>query len=107
MEPREDILSNINKYISRLFWLRKNVIDDETIEVVWDDRETNKVGGVVFKKAKNIWNNKPIINSSYVISDADLFKVLDILHRYVDFNENEYSEIRKILELNSKNALKK
>jgi hypothetical protein len=52
MEPREDILSNINKYISRLFWLRKNVIDDETIEVVWDDRETNKVGGVVFKKAK-------------------------------------------------------
>lgn len=107
MEARESILINIKSYIPRLFWLRKNVIDDDTIEVIWDNREANKVGSVIFKKAKNKWNNKPIINSSYVISDADLFGVLDILHKHVNFNENEYSEIRKILELNSKNVLKK
>ena len=107
MEARNDILSSVNEYISKLFWLRKNVIDDETIEVIWDNREENKVGSVIFKKAKNKWNSKPIMNSSYVISDADLFTVLDTLHRYVNFNENEYSEIRKILELNSRNVLKK
>ena len=107
MEARESILINIKSYIPRLFWLRKNVIDDDTIEVIWDNREANKVGSVIFKKAKNKWNSKPIMNSSYVISDADLFTVIDTLHRYVNFNENEYSEIRKILELNSRNVLKK
>ena len=107
MEPRESILTSIKQYIPRLFWLRKNVIDENTIEIIWDNREANKVGNVIFKKAKKKWNNKPLNNSSYVISDANLFGVLDLLHKYIDFNENEYFEIRKILEFNSRNILKK
>jgi hypothetical protein len=107
MEFREDVIINIKNILPRLFWLRKEKIDGDTINVIWDNREANQIGKVMFKKAKNKWNTKPLMTSSYIITDADLFGVIDLLHKHVNFDEREYSEIKKILETMSKNILKR
>jgi len=107
MDFRESILISIKNILPRLFWLREEKIDDDNIVVIWDDRNAESVGKVMFKKAKNKWNTKPLMTSSYIITDADLFGVIDLLYKHVNFDEREYSEIRKFLETMSKNALKK
>lgn len=105
MKPRQHILVNIKTWIPRLFWLHKKKWEEDLFEIVWDDREAKMVGSIIFKKAKKLWNAKPIMKNSYLVVEGNFVEVIEILRKHIDFDEREYDEIKKILEDKSKEVL--
>lgn len=52
-------------------------------------------GYILFRKAKKGWTSKPLSQGVYIVSDADIFQVIDTLSLYLSLGNTEISEFRK------------
>ena len=52
-------------------------------------------GYILFRKAKKGWISKPLSQGVYIVSDADIFQVIDTLSLYLSLGDTEISEFRK------------
>ena len=53
---------------------------------------------VYFERLKKGWNKKPIVsNRQFMIVDADTTDLLDFLSKYYNLEEEDYTEIRRII----------
>ena len=52
-------------------------------------------GYVVFKKAKTGWNTKPISQNTYLVGDADMYQIVDMLKLYMSLNETHINEVKR------------
>lgn len=71
--------------------------------------EVGEEGYCIFKKGKQGWNNKPVMNSPYIMTESNMSGVFQIISSRFDINENHYEgikdEINKMVDRSIKDFL--
>ena len=53
-------------------------------------------GYILYKRAKIGWTNKPVSQNTYLIGDANIYQILDMLKKYLTLEENEITKVKQI-----------
>jgi len=84
----------IREIVEKNFKKTLTQVDEKNYKVTFEGIG-GETGYVHFKEAKNGWNNKPISQNVYLISDADLFQIINFLQKYMSLDESKLEEVRK------------
>ena len=105
--PSRVLISNLLKDINKKGMDEnpmKNLINKlftTDVEMDGDNYKVNfngkggEYGYILFRKAKKGWISKPLSQDVYIVSDADIFQVIDTLSLYLSLGDTEISEFRK------------
>lgn len=83
----------MKKLINNLF-TTEVVMDGDNYKVNFNGKG-GEYGYILFRKAKKGWTSKPLSQGVYIVSDADIFQVIDTLSLYLSLGDTEISEFRK------------
>jgi hypothetical protein len=86
-------LEKIREFLDKNFKTIVNEIEDN-YQVTFQG-VGGQEGYVVFKKAKTGWNNKPISQNTYLVGDADMYQIVDMLKLYMSLDETHISEVKR------------
>lgn len=80
--------------IKKLFNTTVEEIEDG-YKVIFEGKGGHK-GYILYKRAKRGWSNKPVSQNTYLIGDANIYQVLDMLKKYLTLEENEITRVKQI-----------
>ena len=83
----------MKKLINKLFTTDVEM-DGDNYKVNFNGKG-GEYGYILFRKAKKGWISKPLSQGVYIVSDADIFQVIDTLSLYLSLGDTEISEFRK------------
>jgi hypothetical protein len=83
----------MKKLINNLFTTNVEM-DGDNYKVNFNGKG-GEYGYILFRKAKKGWTSKPLSQGVYIVSDADIFQVIDTLSLYLSLGNTEISEFRK------------
>lgn len=83
----------MKKLINNLFTTNVEM-DGDNYKVNFNGKG-GEYGYILFRKAKKGWSSKPLSQGVYIVSDADIFQVIDTLSLYLSLGDTEISEFRK------------
>jgi len=83
----------MKKLINNLFTTNVEM-DGDNYKVNFNGKG-GEYGYILFRKAKKGWTSKPLSQGVYIVSDADIFQVIDTLSLYLSLGDTEISEFRK------------
>ena len=83
----------MKKLINNLFTTNVEM-DGDNYKVNFNGKG-GEYGYILFRKAKKGWASKPLSQGVYIVSDADIFQVIDTLSLYLSLGDTEISEFRK------------
>ena len=83
----------MKKLINKLFTTDVEM-DGDNYKVNFNGKG-GEYGYILFRKAKKGWISKPLSQGVYIVSDADIFQVIDTLSLYLSLGDKEISEFRK------------
>ena len=83
----------MKKLINKLFTTEVEM-DGDNYKVNFNGKG-GEYGYILFRKAKKGWISKPLSQGVYIVSDADIFQVIDTLSLYLSLGDTEISEFRK------------
>ena len=83
----------MKKLINNLFTTNVEM-DGDNYKVNFNGKG-GEYGYILFRKAKKGWISKPLSQGVYIVSDADIFQVIDTLSLYLSLGDTEISEFRK------------
>ena len=83
----------MKKLINKLFTTDVEM-DGDNYKVNFNGKG-GEYGYILFRKAKKGWTSKPLSQGVYIVSDADIFQVIDTLSLYLSLGDTEISEFRK------------
>jgi len=98
---------DIHKWLMVIIFIHmdeiKKFLMENFIPTVEEDKNGMKVvfraemteGTIWFERAKRGWSRKPISTSTYIIVDADMVHLLDLLNKYFNLTEDHYNDVRK------------
>lgn len=80
--------------IKKLFNTTVEEVEDG-YKVIFKGKGGHK-GYILYKSAKRGWSNKPVSQNIYLIGDANIYQVLDMLKKYLTLEENEITRVKQI-----------
>lgn len=80
--------------IRKLFSTTVEKIEDG-YKVIFEGKGGHE-GYILYKRAKRGWSNKPVSQNTYLIGDANIYQVLDMLKKYLTLEENEITKVKQI-----------
>ena len=83
----------IKKLINKLF-TTEVVKDGENYKVNFDGKG-GEYGYILFRKAKKGWMSKPLSQGVYIVSDANLYQIMDTLSLYLSLEDAEINEFKR------------
>ena len=83
----------MKKLINKLFTTDVEM-DGDNYKVNFNGKG-GEYGYILFRKAKKGWISKPLSQGVYIVSDADIFQVIDTLSLYLSLGDTEISKFRK------------
>jgi len=83
----------MKKLINNLFTTEVDM-DGDNYKVNFNGKG-GEYGYILFRKAKKGWTSKPLSQGVYIVSDADIFQVIDTLSLYLSLGDTEISKFRK------------